>query len=67
MTGSGRIGPIVVFGSETEGLPASLLDGYPGRALNIPIRLDHVRSLNLSSSAAVVVYEALRQLQARES
>jgi len=32
--------------------------------LGIPIRTDHVRSLNLSSAVAVVVYEALRQIDA---
>lgn len=59
-------GDYLVFGSETEGLPQSLLDRFPERALNIPIRLEHVRSLNLSSCAAVVVYEALRQIQAMD-
>ena len=60
-------GDYLVFGSETEGLPQSLLDRFPKDALNIPILLDHVRSLNLSSCAAIVVYEALRQIQTRKN
>lgn len=56
-------GDALVFGSETEGLPQALLDRFPDRVHGIPIRTQHVRSLNLSSAAALVVYEALRQLQ----
>lgn len=56
-------GDALVFGSETEGLPDALLAAHPDRVLGIPIRTDHVRSLNLSSAAAIVVYEALRQAQ----
>ena len=54
-------GDALVFGCETKGLPDSLLDAHPDRILGIPIRTDHVRSLNLSSAVAVVLYEALRQ------
>ncbi len=56
-------GDALVFGSETTGLPDALLDRHADRQLGIPIRTDHVRSLNLSSCAALAVYEALRQLQ----
>ena len=56
-------GDYLVFGSETEGLPQSLLDRFPGRAFGVPILLDHVRSLNLATCAGVVTYEALRQLR----
>jgi tRNA (cytidine/uridine-2'-O-)-methyltransferase len=55
-------GDILVFGSESYGLPRSLLDANFQRALRIPIR-EQVRSLNLSNSVAIVAYEALRQWQ----
>lgn len=50
----------LVFGRETYGLPEPLLKKYPGRCARIPMR-DGARSLNLSNSVAVAVYEALRQ------
>jgi len=58
-------GDALVFGCETRGLPERLLNAYPDRVLGIPIRTAHVRSLNLSSAVAIVVYEALRQIDAR--
>ncbi len=58
-------GDALVFGCETKGLPNELLAAHPGSVCGIPILTDHVRSLNLSSAVAVVVYEALRQLDAR--
>ena len=51
---------VLVFGCETKGLPRELLDANPESALKIPIR-SAVRSLNLSNSAAIVAYEAVRQ------
>jgi tRNA (cytidine/uridine-2'-O-)-methyltransferase len=53
-------GDILVFGRESNGLPAWLHEQYAERRLQIPIR-PQVRSLNLSNSVAVVAYEALRQ------
>jgi len=53
-------GDVLVFGSETQGLPSSILEQNRGRALRIPIR-PQVRSLNLSNAVAVAAYEALRQ------
>jgi tRNA (cytidine/uridine-2'-O-)-methyltransferase len=53
-------GDVFVFGSESRGLPKSLLDAHPDRTLRIPIR-PQVRSLNLSNSVAIAAYEALRQ------
>ncbi len=51
-----------LFGPETRGLPQNLLDALPaGQRLRLPMR-DNSRSLNLSNAAAVVVYEAWRQL-----
>jgi tRNA (cytidine/uridine-2'-O-)-methyltransferase len=51
---------ILVFGSESGGLPPSLLEANRDRALRIPIR-PQVRSLNLSNSVAIAAYEVLRQ------
>jgi tRNA (cytidine/uridine-2'-O-)-methyltransferase len=56
-----RDGDFFVFGKETKGLPQELLDANPEMCMRIPIS-DKVRSLNLSNSAAIVLYEALRQL-----
>ena len=53
-------GDVLVFGSESRGLPPTLLDEHSPRTLRIPIRPE-VRSLNLSNSVAIAAYEALRQ------
>ena len=53
-------GDVMVFGSESQGLPAEMLD-QGERCLRIPTRGD-VRSLNLSNAVAVAGYEALRQM-----
>jgi tRNA (cytidine/uridine-2'-O-)-methyltransferase len=54
-------GDVLVFGSETRGLPAEVLAGFaPERRLRLPMRAGN-RSLNLSNAVAVVVYEAWRQ------
>jgi tRNA (cytidine/uridine-2'-O-)-methyltransferase len=50
----------LIFGSETEGLPPSLWEKYPENFYTIPMA-PGPRCLNLASSAAVVLYEALRQ------
>lgn len=50
----------LVFGCETRGLPESLLTRAYDRCVRIPM-VEGARSLNLSNSVAVVVYEALRQ------
>lgn len=51
----------LVFGRETRGLPEELLQANWDRALRIPMLNPHVRSLNLATSVAIVLYEALRQ------
>lgn len=51
-----------VFGRETTGLPKELLEENEERCLKIP-QTNKVRSLNLSNTAAIVIYEALRQQQ----
>ena len=56
-------GDAFLFGPETRGLPAAVLDTVPAHArLRIPMRAGN-RSLNLSNAAAVTVYEAWRQLE----
>jgi tRNA (cytidine/uridine-2'-O-)-methyltransferase len=68
-TGSSRIysetlfqpGDALVFGPETRGLPATVLDRFPEeRRLAIPMRRGN-RSINLSNTVALIVYEAWRQ------
>jgi tRNA (cytidine/uridine-2'-O-)-methyltransferase len=54
-------GDILLFGSETRGLPPSILAEQPTHNLKLPMRPE-VRSLNLASTANTVVYEAIRQL-----
>jgi len=56
-----RAGDALVFGPETRGLPASLVEQNPDASLRIPIRPE-ARSLNLSNSVAVAAFEAVRQL-----
>jgi tRNA (cytidine/uridine-2'-O-)-methyltransferase len=51
----------LVFGRETKGLPEELLRANWDRALTIPMLNPRVRSLNLATSVAIVLYEALRQ------
>ena len=53
-------GDVLVFGSESSGLPDELLKEYPQSQLRIPTRSE-VRSLNLSNAVAVAAYEAQRQ------
>lgn len=50
----------LIFGKETRGLPEHLLMQYPEQTLRIPM-MDEARSLNLSNSVAIAVYETLRQ------
>lgn len=53
-------GDYIVFGKETKGLPEALLHANYESTIRIPM-IEEARSLNLSNSVAVVVYEALRQ------
>ncbi len=53
-------GDFIVFGRETAGLPEELLAANRDRCIRIPI-FGPVRSLNLSTAAGIVLYEALRQ------
>lgn len=50
----------IMFGKESAGIPEEILVDNPDTCMRIPM-LDHIRSLNLSNSVAIVLYEALRQ------
>ena len=52
----------IVFGKESKGLPKEILEAYPDFHIRIPMDTEYARSLNLANSVAVVLYEALRQL-----
>jgi tRNA (cytidine/uridine-2'-O-)-methyltransferase len=54
-------GDFLVFGKETKGLPESLLEKHYSECVRLPMN-DETRSLNLSNSVCVGVYEALRQM-----
>ena len=50
----------IMFGKENAGIPEEILINHPDTCIRIPMNPD-IRSLNLSNSAAIVLYEALRQ------
>lgn len=54
-------GDYLIFGKETKGLPEHIVFDNPETALRIPMAKD-LRSLNLSNTVALVLYEALRQI-----
>ena len=55
-----RDGDFLMFGKESRGIPEEILVKHPDRCIRIPMVKDN-RSLNLSNSVVVVLYEALRQ------
>ena len=55
----------LVFGSESRGLPAALVEKYPMRTVKIPMQPGQ-RCLNVSTSAGIALYEALRQVASGE-
>ena len=55
-------GDTLVFGRESKGLPETLLAANAESCITIPMNPSSVRSLNLSTAAGIVVYEAVRQL-----
>ena len=54
-------GVVMVFGRETGGLPKELHERYQDRFVGMPMLSDKIRSLNLSTSVAIALYEVLRQ------
>ena len=57
---------VLVFGRETGGLPDEIHRKYHDRFLTMPIVSAHVRSLNLSTSVGIALYEVLRQRRERD-
>src|SRR5687767_6940473 len=58
-------GDYLVFGRETKGLPARLLDSHAADCVTIPMCDETTRSLNLATAAGIAVYEAWRQIDRR--
>jgi tRNA (cytidine/uridine-2'-O-)-methyltransferase len=56
-------GDVLLFGSETKGLPPHLRERFAARLIGIPMSTGNVRSLNLATAVGVVLYEALRQIE----
>ena len=56
-----RADDFLVFGGESSGLPPALRAVHRDALYGIPLASEHVRSLNLATAVAVVLYEALRQ------
>ena len=54
-------GDFIMFGKESAGIPEEILAEHPESCIRIPMGHD-IRSLNLSNSVAIVLYEALRQM-----
>jgi len=54
-------GVVLIFGRETGGLPPELHERYPDRFAALPMTSPQVRSLNLSTSVGIAVYEVLRR------
>ncbi len=54
-----------IFGKETTGLPKEVIETNMERCLRLPMN-ENIRSLNLSNTAAILIYEALRQQDYRD-
>lgn len=50
----------LIFGRETKGLPAEVLEGRANQTFRLPMRSPHIRSLNLANAATAVIYQAMR-------
>ena len=57
----------IVFGCETKGLPRWLLEQYHDSVISIPMKNKQARSLNLSVTVGIILFEALRQLDLGDS
>ncbi len=51
---------LLVFGQETRGLDPAIVDAHRDRLVKLPMRSEHIRSLNLANSATAAAYQALR-------
>ncbi len=52
---------VLIFGRETKGLGETLRHEHEERLVKLPINSEHIRSLNLANSAAIALYETIRQ------
>lgn len=52
--------PYLVFGKETTGIPAQIVEAHAKRLVKLPMRSSHIRSLNLANTVAAAAYQALR-------
>jgi Predicted rRNA methylase (SpoU class) len=57
-----HVSDTIIFGSETQGISDTILNQFPERCCTLPMANPHIRSLNLSTTVGIAVYEALRQL-----
>lgn len=55
-------GDFIVFGRESSGLPEEIMETYTETSIKIPMIDSTTRSLNLSNTASIIAYEALRQI-----
>lgn len=51
----------LVFGAETRGLDEAILQAHPNRYFALPMRSDHIRSLNLANAVCAAAYQAMRK------
>lgn len=56
---------VLLFGSETSGFPLSIRESQRDRMVSVPMKDDGIRSLNLSTTVGIAVYEVLRQRRSR--
>jgi tRNA (cytidine/uridine-2'-O-)-methyltransferase len=54
-------GDFLVFGKETKGLSADIIEKYHEQCLTLPMENNNIRSLNLAMTAGIVLYEAILQ------
>lgn len=54
---------MLLFGKESSGLPAEILNKHPEQIYKIPLHSNHIRSINIANAVSITVYEGLRQLQ----
>ena len=57
-----RQNSVLIFGNETDGMPDRILEKHPEECYTIPMPSGKVRSLNLSTAAGIVLYQALQQV-----
>lgn len=55
-----NVGDVLMFGSETSGIPPDIMRQYASQTIRLPMRRE-VRSINLASCTAAIAYEAMRQ------